>query len=596
MLERAAVAIPEVVTSPQKFSEHGSAMKLNRTVLLTVLGSLLLTPRQSVAKTVRFDIAAYGAVSDDKTNNAAAINRTITAVAQAGGGTVVVPPGDYMSGPIILLSNVTLYLEAGSTIRGSTRLEDYWLSQDGAEMAKDQGPSAELKPNLAGLITAKGAKNIAITGRGTIEGSAMAFMTDKVLDLNYALKDGGAWIPRLTRQGENFLNPTLGKQDGPFIPKPRPGRMVQIDNCDNVMVTGVTLQNSPNWTLSVSDSRNVDIVGIKINAFASDRRAPNDDGIDLTNSRFVHIADCDIQSGDDSIALFGGENITVTNCTLSSHDSGIRVGYDRGEIRNIVFSNIVIHDSTRGITVNVRAGGVIENVLFNNIVIQTRLHTGYWWGKGEPIHISALPKAGTATPGLIRNLRFSNILADSEAGILIYGSKESIVRDVQFDRVKLKVKAGPMTEYVGGNFDLRGDVTPELSIFKHDIPGLFCGHVDGLKLLNFELEWGDKLPKFFSHGIECENFHNLQVDGFVGRQAEIDGKNSAISLSNGSGVAIRNSVASEGVQTFLSHAGLTGDIILMNNDVTRTKVVISPANADARQLGNIMHSTSTSQH
>src|SRR6185369_6590618 len=217
------------------FSKHGSAMKSNRTVLLTVLGSLLLTPRQSVAKTVRFDIAAYGAVSDDKTNNAAAINRTITAAAQAGGGTVVVPPGDYMSGPIILLSNVTLYLEAGSTIRGSTRLEDYWLSQDGAEMAKDQGPSAELKPNLAGLITAKGAKNIAITGRGTIEGSAMAFMTDKVLDLNYALKDGGAWIPRLTRQGENFLNPTLGKQDGPFIPKPRPGRMVQIDNCDNVM-------------------------------------------------------------------------------------------------------------------------------------------------------------------------------------------------------------------------------------------------------------------------------------------------------------------------------------------------------------------------
>ncbi len=573
------------------------SMKMNRTSLHTVLlGSLLLMPSHSIGQTARFYIASYGAVGDGKTNNAAAINRTITAAAQAGGGTVVVPPGNYMSGPITLLSNVTLYLEAGSTIRGSTRVEDYWLSRAGAEAAKEQGPSAELKPNLAGLITATGAKNIAITGRGTIEGSAMAFMTNQVLDLNYALKDGGAWIPRLTRQGENFLNPKLGTQDGPFIPKPRPGRMVQIDKCDNVMITGVTLQNSPNWTLSVSDSRNVDIVGIKINAFASDRRAPNDDGIDLTNSRFVHIADCDIQSGDDSIALFGGENITVTNCTLSSHDSGIRVGYDRGEIRNIVFSNIVIHDSTRGITVNVRAGGVIENVLFNNIVIQTQLHTGYWWGKGEAIHISALPKPGTAVPGVIRNLRFSNILADSEAGILIYGSKESIIRDIQFDRVKLKVKAGPMTEYVGGNFDLRGDVTPELSIFKHDIPGLYCGYADGLKLLNFELEWGDNLPKFFSHGIECENFHNLQVEGFVGRQAEIEGKNSTISLSNGSDVTIRNSVARKGVQTFVSHAGVTGDIILMNNDLSRAKVVISPVKTGAMRLGNIMPSTISSQH
>ena len=569
---------------------------MNRTGFLTVLlGSLLLLPGRSAGQIARFDIINYGAVGDGKTNNAAAINRAIAAATQAGGGTVVVPPGDYMSGPITLLSNVTLYLEAGSTIRGSTRVEDYWLSRAGADAAKEQGPSADLKPNLAGLITATGAKNIAITGRGTIEGSAMAFMTDQVLDLNYALKDGGAWIPRLTRQGEDFLNPKFGTQDGPFIPKPRPGRMVRIDNCDNVLITGITLQNSPNWTLSVSDSRNVDILGIKINAFASDRRAPNDDGIDLTDSRFVHIADCDIQSGDDTIALFGGENITVTNCTLSSRDSGIRVGYDRGEIRNIVFSNIVIHNSTRGITVNVRAGGVIENLLFDNIVIQTQLHTGYWWGKGEAIHISALPKPGTATPGVIRNLRFSHILADSEAGILIYGSKESIIRDIQFDRVKLKVKAGPMTEYVGGNFDLRGDVTPELSIFKHDIPGLYCNYVDGLKLLNFELEWGDKLPKFFSHGIECENFHNLQVDGFVGRQAEVAGKNSAISLSNGSGVTIRNSVATEGTQTFLAHTGITGDVILANNDLSRAKDVITPAKADVKQLGNIMPPSGTSQ-
>ena len=559
-------------------------------VLIVLIGVLLLLPGGGRAQTARFDIVKYGAVGDGKTNNAAAIDRAIAAAARAGGGTVVVPPGDYMSGPITILSNVTLYLEAGSMIRGSNRLEDYLVPPAGGKTAKEQGSSAQRAREPAGLIAATNAKNIAITGRGTIEGSAIAFMkADQVLDLKYAVTDGGDWNPSLVRQGKDFLSTKLGPQDGPFVPiKPRPGRMIQINNCDNVMITGVTLQNSPNYTVSVTDSRNVDIIGIKINSFASDRRAPNDDGIDLFNSRFVHISDCDIQNGDDSLCLFGSEDVTVTNCTLSSHDSAIRIGYDGGETRNSVFSNLVIRNSTRGINVNVRAGGVIENLLFENIFIQTQLHTGYWWGKGEPIHISAVPQAGTKVPGVIRNLRFSDILADSEAGILIYGTKESIIRDIQFDRVKLMVKAGPMTEFVGGNFDLRGDVPQELSIFKHDIPGLYGRYVDGLKLSNFEVEWESKLPEFFSHGIECENFRNLEVDGFVGRQAQTEGKNSAISLSNGSGVTIRDSVAAEGTQTFLAHTGITGGILLFNNDLSRAKVAVSPAKAELTQSGNIM--------
>jgi hypothetical protein len=412
--------------------------------------------------------------------------------------------------------------------------------------------------------------------------------TDRVLDLKYSLTDGGSWIPRLTRQGEDFLSTKDGVGDSPYVPKPRPGRMVEINKCENVLFTGVTFQNSPNYTIAVDDSRNIDVIGIKINSFGGDRRAPNDDGLDVINSRFVHITDSDIQNGDDSLCLFGSEDVTVTNCTLSSHDSAIRIGYDGGETRNDVFSNIVIHGSTRGINVNVRAGGVIENILFENIVIGSELHTGYWWGKGEPIHISALPKAGTKTPGIIRNLRFSRILATGEAGILIYGSKESIIRNIQFDDVKLKVKAGPMTESVGGNFDLRGDVPTELSIFKHDMPALYGTYFDGLKLHNFEVEWGAALPEFFTHAIECENFRNLEVDGFAGRQAHAGSTTSVISVSNGSGVTIRESKAAEGTQTFLTDTGITGGINLFNNDLSRAKAAISPAKAELTQSGNIM--------
>jgi len=109
-----------------------------------------------------------------------------------------------------------------------------------------------------------------------------------------------------------------------------------------------------------------------------------------------------------------------------------------------------------------------------------------------------------------------------------------------------------------------------------------------LKLSNFEVEWDGKLPEFFSQAIECENFRNMEVDGFVGRQAQTEGKNSAISLSNGSGVSIRDSVAAEGTQTFLAHTGITGGILLLNNDLSRAKVVISPAKAELMQSGNIM--------
>ncbi len=497
-----------------------------------------------------------------------------------------------MSGPITLLSNVTLHLDAGAIIRGSPSLEDYRLTSGGSETRLAPVANADPVAMIAGLITATRAKNIAITGSGIIEGSALAYVTDQVLDLNYALKDGGAWIPRLTRQGEDFLSTKLGIQDGPYIPKQRPGKLITLVDCDNVTIAGVTLQNSPNWTLAIFDSRHVDINGVKINSLASDRRMPNDDGIDLTNSRFVHVTRCDIQTGDDCIALFGGEDTTVSDCTLSSRDSGIRLGYDRGEIRNVVFSNIVIRNSTRSITVNVRAGGIIENILFDNLIIQTKLHTGYWWGKGEAIHISALPRAGTVTPGIIRNLRFSNILADSEAGIIIYGSANSIIRDVQLDRIELKINAGPMSGYVGGNFDLRGEVPPELSIFKHDIPGLYARYVDGLKLLNFELAWDYNLPEFFSDGIECEHFQNLQVDGFVGRQAKVGGGCCAIRLSDGNGVGIRNSMAAEGTQVFLKSTKVVGPITLLNNDLSRASIVANPAISTLILSGNIMPSTS----
>jgi polygalacturonase len=113
-----------------------------------------------------YNIADYGAKSDGKTLNTIAINQAIHDCSGAGGGTVVVPPGEYLSGPIGLLENVTLHLDVGATVKGSPKLEDYIIETD-----QTSGES-----NRAGLLTTRDTHNITITGRGVIDGNAMAFV------------------------------------------------------------------------------------------------------------------------------------------------------------------------------------------------------------------------------------------------------------------------------------------------------------------------------------------------------------------------------------------------------------------------------------
>jgi hypothetical protein len=171
----------------------------------------------------------------------------------------------------------------------------------------------------------------------------------------------------------------------------------------------------------------------------------------------VHISDCDIQNGDDSIVVLGGEKITVANCTLSSRSAAVRVGFAGADIRDCVFANLVIFDSNRGLAVNVQGSNSIENVLFSDIVIQTRLVTGHWWGKGEPIQVSAVPwDPKIKQIGRIKNVRFRNITAESPSGVIVYGCEQSIIQDLLFQGVKLRINRSPLQESYGGNFDLRG--------------------------------------------------------------------------------------------------------------------------------------------
>lgn len=531
---------------------------------------------ESPAASVVFNVKDFGATGDGKTLDMAAIKKAITASAANGGGTVLFPPGVYVTGTFDLLSNVTLDLEAGAVIEGSKNLDDY--APIGAYgLGRIYGVNYSGESPKVGLIVARDVKNIAIVGRGAIDGNGDLFFD---LSVRHVSADFDA---RYTRQGQDFMNPKYGADYGPVEVKPegRPGTMIILMNAKNVLLRDVTLRNSPDWTLHLESDEDVVVNGIHIE---NNMLLPNNDGIDCMGSRNVHVSDCDIETGDDDFAFVASENVNVTNCSLKSRSAGIRLE----DTRYGTFTNLTIH-SNRGLLVCDRGDGNTAHVQFSDIIIETTLITGHWWGKAEPIYI--VTNAGTGGKGSVRDVHFSNITAVAESGIVIYGNAASIIRDITFDQLRLEIRAPKpaVAQADGGNFDLRW-TAKNLSeaIFKHDIPAVYCRYVDGFSIHGLKIVWGDDLPDYFSNAIEGEDFNDLSVTGLDARQAFTPSTNAVVVLRRGSNVTIRDSRAAKGTGVFLSLQGVTGQRLLMGNDLSQAHQAFLPAKAAVKLHGNEM--------
>ncbi|MDP4151153.1 MAG: cellulase family glycosylhydrolase [Bacteroidota bacterium] len=456
-----------------------------------------------------FSIADFGAKGDGLTLNTRAIQQTLDYCFHHGGGRVVIPPGRWVTGTVKLYSHTDLHLEPGAILSGSRDDKDYGRQ-------KDYGFSGPGAGSKTGILVAHGQTDISLTGSGIIDGNGDQFM---YLD---SLQRATDYKPENTRQGNDYMNPAYGRQDGPVLWKgsyeDRPGVMVIFSSCTGVTVSNVRLMHSPNWTMAFLNSEDVRISGITI---ANNMSIPNSDGVDLYDSRHVTISDCVIEAGDDAIAVISSSQVTATNCVLHSRSAGIRVGYNVFNNNNsgdLLFDNISIYDSNRGIGIFQRQKGNMENMIFSNIVIHTRLHTGGWWGHGEPIHISSIPGLGSKETGSISHVHFSHIVAESESGIVVYATGKGLIRDLHFEDVDLTIKAGPLTSSYGGNIDLRPANDPALAIFKHDLPALYAEFADRLTVDHFHVHWEKGLPAWFRHPVDCihceaSDIRNLSEEG-----------------------------------------------------------------------------------
>ena len=282
------------------------------------------------------------------------IQSAIDACASSGGGRVIVPAGIYLTGTIWLKDNVELHLEHGAVLKASTNMDDY-----NALDAYEQNFSFPEEEQWVGkhLILAIECKNVALTGTGTIDGSADAFMGELEFKSVHTWRKG----IRFAKDKEKF----------------RPGQLICFVECERVLVENVTLTNYPCWGCFLHGSEYVTVHGVKV---FNDSTYANTDGIDIDSCRFVTVSDCIIDTGDDGITLRGAckrlkkklscEYVTVTNCVIGVSASAIRIGVGSGKIRHIRISNITV---TRGsplymMTAYGGAGGVsIEDVTVSNV-------------------------------------------------------------------------------------------------------------------------------------------------------------------------------------------------------------------------------------
>lgn len=479
----------------------------------------------TLSQAASYNVLDFGAKNDGSKLVTLQIQQAINKCHANGGGVVFVPTGKYLVGTLNLKSNVEFRFETGAILMATTDLTQFQRHNE----------------QLAGVFYTEDATNVSITGNGTIFGQGMEFMEKTVA--KRIIGDVNNYI----RQKFDFRKVEEGTVgDGPVNPKDRFHQMVIFSNCTDVNLSDFKCVDAPYWTILI-----VHCDRVKVNKVMIDNNLliPNSDGLDIVSSSNVNVSDCYFSCGDDAIVLAGyaqhfgdpgfkgilkpSKNINVDNCIFRSRSSAIRIGgWDQNHMSNYNFNNITIYDSNCGINLTVRDSGSIQDVNFANIRIETRMHTGDWWGNGEPIKISALRGVPDSPIGIINNISFTNISCTAENSILMYASDETVMENISFNNFNLELKKGVLEEVSGGNFDLRPNTVQGKEIYASDIPVIYIENAKNVFFNQGNISWGKVDKPYYTHAIEAIKVNGLKLNNMTVASSPSNPKLPAVSLKN----------------------------------------------------------------
>lgn len=442
----------------------------------------------------------YGAKGDGAANDAHAIQAAIDACHESGGGRVVLQGGKtYYSSSLILKGNVELHLEQGALLKAHSDISAYFRPNgpDGGSASVSGAGAVDRpvtqKPSYA-FLYAKDADCFSITGQGVIDGNVCAFVK---------------------RVSPYYCN-------GDFYPRPT---LIYAEHCGHITFTGVTMRNSPFWTLHPAGCDDVLIQGIRI---LNPLDCANSDGIDPDHSTNVRIIGCHVSCADDAICLKCSEgnmeygpckNIIISGCTLTSTSAALKIGTEgTGSFENIVVDNCIISDSNRGISIQVRDGGAVRNVSFSNIIINTRRFADCWWGTAEPIVMTTHSRYKGIPSGKISSIRFFNITCDGENGVFLSGSEGNHIEDVLFQRVQVTLRA--KSKWPRGLYDLRPGFGQ--GIEAHKSSGFLFRRADSIVLCGCRVRFCGEALDDFAHALCARECTDIRLEDFGGCAAHAD--------------------------------------------------------------------------
>ncbi len=515
-------------------------------VLITLfIPSLKVVNASPLSQGLIYNVRDYGAKGDSVTLDTKSIQAAIDDCSKQGGGTVLLPAGTYLSGTLHLKSYITLHIQSGAVLLGSTRIDDYTLNSPELVSYND----SFLKQSL---IYGENLDHISIEGDGIIDGQGGAFkVTTKVKPDRY--------------------------KNRPFI--------LRLIHCRNVRVENITLQNSAMWMQHYLACENLIIRGIKVYNHCNQ----NNDMMDIDGCKNVVISDCIGDTDDDGLTLKSTsgqitENVTITNCILSSHCNALKCGTEsHGGFKNIVISNILVKPSKDdtaifgdpkgigGIVLAIVDGGLLDNVNISNVRIE---------GTRVPLFLRLGNRARTVVPGDIppgvgtyENVKISHVTATGadSIGCSITGLPGHPVRNVELSDITISFRGGVVDPQRLANVPENETFYPESTMFG-TLPayGFYLRHAVNISLSDIDLscKQPDERPALLADDVKELDIDNLKAMGSENAEP-------LISLINTSNVYLTDSRASNSANGFVSISGeYTGPVFMYNNKMSNTRIPI----------------------